>query len=94
MAEINLGSGDNLLVKTSQVVSMQERLVLMHNGKSIELNVKIEADFSTIPDQYHEVFLNMVTIKYYNKVSFGDNPFSKCIPTNKKRWYQFWKTLN
>jgi hypothetical protein len=57
----------------------------------IELNVKIEADFNTIPEQYHEVFLNIMTAKYNNKVSFGNNPFSQCLPAPKRRWWQFWK---
>jgi type I restriction-modification system DNA methylase subunit len=45
-----------------------------------------------IPEKYHEVFLNIMTAKYSNKVSFGDNPFSQCLPTPKKRWFQFWKS--
>jgi hypothetical protein len=24
-------------------------------------------------------------------VSFGDNPFSQCVPPPKKKWWQFWK---
>jgi hypothetical protein len=57
----------------------------------IELNVKIEADFNTVPSEYHEIFLNMLTSKYSNKASFGDNPFSVCKPRPKRKWYQFWK---
>lgn len=90
--EIHLGLGSHLNVQTSQLVSLHETLTLM-NGSStpIELNVKIEADFGTIPEQYHEVFLNIMTSRYYNKVSFGDNPFSKCLPPKKKKWWQLWK---
>jgi hypothetical protein len=33
----------------------------------------------------------MLTSKYINKVSFGDNPFSECKPLSKRKWYQFWK---
>ena len=93
-SEIHLGFGSHLNVQTSHLVSINESLVLVTVNSTegpIELNVKIEADFGTIPEQYHEVFLNIMTSKYYNKVSFGDNPFSKCLPTPKKRWYQFWK---
>ena len=92
--EIHLGFGSHLNVQTSQLVSINESLVLVTvNGTEgpIELNVKIEADFNTIPEKYHEVFLNIMTAKYSNKVSFGDNPFSQCLPTPKKRWWQFWK---
>jgi len=90
--EIYFGAGSHLNVQTSQLVSLHETLVVINGAKEpIELDVKIEADFGTIPEQYHEVFLNIMTSKYYNKVSFGDNPFSKYLPTPKKRWYQFWK---
>ena len=93
-SEIHLGFGSHLNVQTSQLVSINESLVLVTvNGTEgpIELNVKIEADFNTIPEKYHEVFLNIMTAKYNNKVSFGDNPFSQCLPTPKKQWFQFWK---
>jgi hypothetical protein len=94
MDEIFLGRGNNLTVQTSKNVELRETLVLLLNTgvkEPIELDVKIIADFGDIPDEYHEVFLNMMTAKYYNRVSFGDNPFSKCLPVKKKRWYQFWK---
>jgi hypothetical protein len=92
MQEINLGSGNNLMMNTSKLVTCHEILTLVINGKSsISLDVKIQADFDTIPEEYHEIFLNMMTSKYCKTASFGDNPFSKCQPAPKKRWYQFWK---
>jgi hypothetical protein len=33
----------------------------------------------------------MVSAKYIDSVSFGDNPFSQCIPQPKKKWWQIWK---
>ena len=91
--EIHIGYGSHLNVQTSQLVELRETLALMNGSKEpIELEVKILADFSTIPNQYHEVFLNIMTSKYYSKVSFGDNPFSQCVPAVKKRWWQFWKS--
>ncbi len=59
---------------------------------TLSLNVDISADFGTIPKEYHEVFLNMVSAKYLGRVSFGDNPFSQCQPAPKRKWYQFWKS--
>ena len=35
--------------------------------------------------------MNMFSAKYLDSVSFGDNPFSKCVPQHKKKWYKFWK---
>lgn len=92
MSEIYLGNGSNLTIQTSKNVELRETLSLMvENGKFIDLDVKIIANFENIPEQYHEVFINMMTTKYYGRVSFGDNPFSKCTPPTRKKWYQFWK---
>lgn len=91
MSEINLGQGSNYLVATARNVTMREHLTVVHNGKEITLDVKIEADFDSIPEAYHEVFLNIMTSKYYNKASFGDNPFSQCVPAKTKKWWQWWK---
>ena len=88
--EVSLGYGDYLSVKTSNVVELRELLTLNAN-KSIHLDVRISADMATVPEEYHEIFLNMLTSKYYGKVSFGDNPFSRCLPKKEKRWWQFWR---
>jgi len=89
--EIHLGLGSHLNVQTAQLVSLHETLVVMEGNTPIELNVKIEADFNTIPEKYHEIFFNVLSSKYHGKVSFGDNPFSLCLPPKKKKWWQFWK---
>lgn len=91
MSEINLGQGSNYLVTTARNVTMREHLTVVFEGKAITLDVKIEADFDSIPEAYHEIFLNVMTSKYYNKVSFGDNPFSQCVPVKTRRWWQIWK---
>ena len=92
--EIHFGTGNYLNVQTSQLVTMNEVLTLVNgSGGPIELNIKIEADFKSIPERYHEVFLNMMTSKYYNRASFGDNPFSQCVPPKKRKWFEFWKPI-
>lgn len=92
MSEIYLGNGSNLTIQTSKNVKLKETLSLMvENGKFIDLDVEIIANFENIPAQYQEVFINMMTSRYYNKTSFGDNPFSKCTPPIIKKWWQFWK---
>jgi hypothetical protein len=91
-SEIYLGGGKNLIMSTSKLVTCHEVLTLVINGKGgIPLDVKIQADFDTIPEEYHEVFLNMISAKYLKTTSLGDNPFSQHISVPKKRWYQFWK---
>ena len=92
-SEINLGGGKNLIMTTSKLVTCHETLTLVVNGGGgIPLDVTIQADFDTIPEKYHEVFLNMMAAKYMKAVSFGDNPFSLCKPLPKKKWFQFWKS--
>lgn len=91
-SEIFLGGGTNLNVHTSKNVELKETVVLMtEDDKPIELDIRVSADFDTIPEKYHEVFFNILTAKYYGKVSFGHNPFSQCLPPKKKKWWQFWK---
>ena len=62
-------------VSTSTIVRMQEHFTLVTTDKTLDLLVDVTADLKDIPEEYHEVFLNMLTAKYLNKVSFGDNPF-------------------
>lgn len=91
-SEIFLGAGNNISMKSSRVVSTYQTLYLTTpEDGTISMNVKIEADFDTVPEEYQEVFMNMISVKYLNRVSFGDNPFSQCLPAPKRRWYQFWK---
>lgn len=88
--EINLGA-DTFSIKTSTVVKINEYFSVVTTNGVIDLKVDITADLENIPYEYHEVLLNMLTSKYINKVSFVDNPFSKCNPPKKNKWYQFWK---
>ena len=91
--ELYLGGGANINVKAAKVVTLHNNLKLITIGDgAVSLDVKIEADFDSIPEKYHEVFLNMLSSKYLDTVSFGDNPFSMCVPPPKKKWWQFWKT--
>lgn len=90
--ELYLGGGANINVKAAKVVTLHNNLKLITIGDgAISLDVKIEADFDSIPEKYHEVFLNMLSAKYLDTVSFGDNPFSMCVPPPKKKWWQFWR---
>lgn len=79
-------------VKTSTIIKLYEIFTVISDKGPVSLKVDITADFNDIPEEYHEVFLNVLTAKYLNKVNFGTNPFSECKPVLKKRWWQFWKT--
>jgi hypothetical protein len=90
--EVFFGDGSYINVKKASIITTHNilKLITVEDG-ALQLEIKIEADFDTIPEKYHEVFLNMMSAKYLDSVSFGDNPFSLCVPPKKKKWYQFWK---
>ena len=50
MNEINLGQGSNFIYKTAQTVTMWDHLTVVNEGKVVTLDIKIEADFATIPE--------------------------------------------
>ncbi len=89
--EYNLGS-KYINIKSSSIVKLNEEFTVYSEEGPFTLDVEITADFNNIPERYHEVFLNVLTSKYMNKVSFGDNPFSECRPVVKRKWWQFWKS--
>ena len=86
----NLGN-DYVNVKASSTVKLNESFTVFTQEGPIELSVDIIADFAEIPEKYHEVFMNVLTSKYINKVSYGENPFSQCKPIIKRKWWQFFK---
>jgi len=91
--EFHIGDGKHLMVKSSTIVSMNDQLRLMTGeGKSITLNVEIKADFDKIPQTYHQMFLQMLQIRYGGIVNIWDNtqPFTP-PEKQKKKWYQIWK---
>lgn len=89
--EYNLGT-KYITIRTSTIVKLSEFFVVETLDGPISLDVEIVADLKEIPEKYHEVFLNVLTSKYTNRVSFGDNPFSECRPIVKRKWWQFWKS--
>lgn len=88
--EFNLGN-DYINVKASSIVKLQEHFTVFTQEGPVELNVEIKADLADVPKKYHEIFLNVLTSKYINKVSYGNNPFSQCKPIIKRKWWEFWK---
>jgi hypothetical protein len=91
MKEQHLGSGNNTTFETAKLYTINNTILIKDKGDFIDLNVKIQVDLSHVDEKYHEIFVNMLTSKYLDVASFGDNPFSQCEPMNKKHWWQFWK---
>jgi len=91
--EFYIGDGSHLTVKSSTIVRMQDHLKLMiGDGKSISLDVEIKADFENLPPKYHQLFCQMMMVRYGGIVNIWDNkqPFAK-PEIKKKRWWQIWK---
>ncbi len=92
-AEYHIGDGKYLTMKQTTTVEMKDQLRLMTGeGKGITLDVSIKADFEKIPPQYHQLFLQMMSVRYGGMINIWDNtqPFAK-PEAKKKKWYQFWK---
>lgn len=92
--DLHMGNGSFMNIKTSQNVKLFEQFIIDDEGKGITLNVEITADFAQIPEKYHEIFFNVLSSKYLNRVTFTDNPFSMCKSIEKRKWYQLWKPKN
>jgi hypothetical protein len=82
----------SISVKASTIVKLNEQFSIYTMTGPVDFNVDITCDFAGIPEEYHEICLNVLTSKYINKVSFGRNPFSECKPIVKRKWWQFWKS--
>jgi hypothetical protein len=92
-AEFHFGDGKHLTIKTSTVVQMKDQLKLMTGeSRSISLDVEIKADFDKIPPHYHQLFMQMMQVRYGGIVNIWDNisPFTS-PEKQKKKWYQIWK---
>lgn len=89
-ADLNLGNIDFVTVKSNLIVKIEENLCLFASDGAHELRVKIIADLESVPEKYREVFLNMLTVKYINKVNFTSNPFSACLEKKKKNFLVRW----
>ena len=92
-AEFHIGDGKHLTMKQTTVISMKDQLRLMiGEGRSIALNVEIKADFDKIPPQYHQLFMQMMQVRYGGIVNIWDNTQPFANPEVKQRkWYQIWK---
>ena len=89
--DLHIGNGSYINIQTSSLVKMQEQFIVYTDDGPISLTVDIVADFETIDKNYREIFFNVLSSKYLNKVSFGNNPFSECRPIVKRKWWQFFK---
>ena len=90
--DFHIGNGSYVNMKTSSIVKLTEQFTIHTPDGPITLNTDVVADFATIDPKYHEIFFNVLSSKYLNRASFGDNPFSECKPIVKRKWWEFWKS--
>lgn len=91
--EFHIGDGSHLTVKTSSVIQMKDHLRLaVGEGKTISLDINITADFENIPPEYHQLFCQMMMVRYGGIINIWDNrqPFAK-PEVKKRKWWQIWK---
>jgi len=84
-------NNDYINIKQSTIITLNEYFQLVTEEGALDIKTTIQCDFADIPEKYQEVVLNILTSKYINKVSFGNNPFSQCKPVVKKKWWEFWR---
>ena len=60
--------GSQLSMQSSFIVELKEEFVIYTETQPIVLEANITADMNEIPEEYREIFLNMLTTKYLNKV--------------------------
>ena len=82
-----------LLMQPTCVVKLKELFTIYTDTGEINLEVDVTADMVQIPEEYRGVFLNMITTKYLNKVTFTDNIFSKPQQMKKLSWWRRIKNI-
>jgi hypothetical protein len=92
-SELYIGDGNTLVVKSSYVVEMKDELKLLTSDhSSVNLVVKLTANFENVPDEYHQVFVQIMSARYGGSINCYNNitPFEVPKP-KKKKWYQIFK---
>ena len=86
--DIHIGHSDYYSIKSTTSVKLKEEFIIYDKNEEIKLEVEIIADFGSIPENYREIFLNMLTTKYLNRVNFSENSFSECRIEKKKSFFK------
>ena len=64
-SNISINDDMKLTIQPTTKVTYNDKIIMFFpGGKKEELNVKIEADFSKLKPEHHEIFLQSFTSKY------------------------------
>lgn len=79
MPDIKLESSRNIVMNLSPVVQIDTKIKFI--GSEYSLPVKILADFTDVPKEYHELYLNSFQYKYSPEVNvYGSIQDQKADP--------------
>jgi len=90
--ELILGNS-NIHLEPSCVVKLKEEFTIHTKDGEIILEVDVTADLIKIPEEYREIFINMLTTKYLNRVTFVDSIFTKHNSYVELTWWQKLKNI-
>lgn len=89
MIEIKTDMSQVLVVNGTYKVSATKTIVI--TGTNTQLDVVQVADFSAIPKEYHEIYMNAL-ISSFENTTISDNTPNK-VPQSKWTWYKFFKNI-
>ena len=87
MNELTLDTKNSLTINVKPIVEINTGISL--SGYKSELPVTITADFTNIPKDQHEVFLQLFQYYYHRDINIYDNSHTdvpKTIVEKKKEW--------
>jgi hypothetical protein len=80
--EYNLGT-DYINIKATSIIKLKEGFIIYTEDGPVDLNVDITADLADVPSKYHEIFVNTLTAKYLNKVSYVKSLSNQLMERNQ-----------
>ena len=71
-SNISINDDMKLTIQSTTKVTCNDKIIMFFpGGKKEELNVKIEADFSKLKPEHHEIFLQSFTSKYNHPTGYS-----------------------
>ncbi len=87
MKNLTLTTDNNLTINQKPIVTIETGITIA--GQKTELPVKITADFTNIPKEQHQIFLQSFQYYYQTDINIYNNSHTdepKTIEEKKKEW--------
>ena len=95
---ININDGMKLTVQSTTKVTCNDKIIMFFlGGEKEELDVKIEANFSKLKPEHHEIFLQSFSSRYNHHTQIFNThtnydgskvPTVKCDSVKKESWWK------